>query len=78
MVLLILSHYPVRYKSTNYHQGIVAERSKALINRSGRGMAWVQIPLETYIFILNFSIPAYIPNSSLNPMQMKSSMTIHP
>ena len=35
----------------------VAERSKARTFLSRTGMVWVQIPLETYIFILNFSLP---------------------
>ena len=39
-------------------------------------MQWVRIPLETYIFILNFSIPACSEQLS-DPMQMQSSMTIH-
>ena len=38
--------------------------------------AWVRIPLETYIFILMFSLP-FRPISSAEPMQMKLSMTIH-
>ena len=35
----------------------MAERSKALIHLSWSGVAWVRIPLGTYIFILNFSLP---------------------
>ena len=54
MVLLILSNYRVRHKSTDYHQGVVAEWSKALFHRSWRRVAWVRIPLETYIFIFEF------------------------
>ena len=34
----------------------MAERSKALTFLSLTGVVWVQIPLETYIFILNFSL----------------------
>ena len=34
----------------------MAKRSKALTFLSWRGVAWVRIPLETYIFILN-SLP---------------------
>ena len=39
------------------HQGVVAERSKVLIFLPWCGVTWVRIPLETYIFILNFSLP---------------------
>ena len=35
----------------------MAERSKALTFLSWTGRVWVRIPLETYIFILNFSLP---------------------
>ena len=35
----------------------MAEWSKALIYLSWNGVAWVRIPLEIYIFILNFSLP---------------------
>ena len=35
----------------------VAKRSKALTFLSWTGVVWVRIPLETYIFILNFSLP---------------------
>ena len=35
----------------------MAERSKALPFLSWTGGVWVRIPLETYIFILNFSLP---------------------
>ena len=34
----------------------MAERSKALIHLSWSVMAWVRVPLETYIFILNFPL----------------------
>ena len=34
----------------------MAERSKALTFLSWSGVAWVRIPLETCIFILNFSL----------------------
>ena len=34
----------------------MAERSKALTFRSWTGVVWVEIPLETFIFILNFSL----------------------
>ena len=36
----------------------MTERSTALFHGSWCGLAWVRIPLETYIFILNFSILA--------------------
>ena len=35
----------------------MAERSKALTFLPWSGVAWVRIPLETYIFILKFSLP---------------------
>ena len=35
----------------------MAERSKALTFLSWTNVVWVRIPLETYIFILNFSLP---------------------
>ena len=35
----------------------MAERSKALTFLSWTSVVWVRIPLETYIFILNFSLP---------------------
>ena len=35
----------------------MAERSKVLTFLSWTGVVWVRIPLETYIFILNFSLP---------------------
>ena len=35
----------------------MAERSKALSFLSWTGVVGVRIPLETYIFILNFSLP---------------------
>ena len=35
----------------------MAERSKALTFLSGTGVVWFRIPKETYIFIVNFSLP---------------------
>ena len=35
--VMVLSNYPVRHQSTGYDQGVVAERSKALLHRSWRG-----------------------------------------
>ena len=35
----------------------MAEQSKALTFLSWTSVVWVRIPLETYIFILNFSLP---------------------
>ena len=55
--LKFVSHYPARHLTTDHHQALVAERSKALQLTSLTGGAWVRIPLETYIFILNFSLP---------------------
>ena len=65
--------YPVRHHFIDYHQGVVAERSKALFHRSWRGFesCWRHI-FSFYIFQ---SQP--VPNSSVDSMQMKSSMTIH-
>ena len=37
----------------------MAEPSKALTFLSWTGRVWVRIPLETYIFILNFSLPPH-------------------
>ena len=51
------SHYPVRHLTSDQHQGVVAEWSKALIYLSWGGVAWVQIQFEWYIFILNFLLP---------------------
>ena len=42
----------------------LAERSKELIYLSWSGVAWVRIPLETCIFILNFSLPPRSEQSS--------------
>ena len=36
----------------------MAERSKALTSLSWTGVVWARIPLETYIFILNFFAPS--------------------
>ena len=36
---------------------IIAEWYKALTFLSSTGVVWDRIPLETYIFILNFSLP---------------------
>ena len=56
--LKFVSHYPARRLTTDHHQALVAERSKALqLSCRGLAGAWVRIPLETYIFILNFSLP---------------------
>ena len=41
----------------DHHQALVSERSKALTSLSWTGVVWVRIPLETYIFIFNFSLP---------------------
>ena len=35
----------------------MAERSKAMTFLSWTGVVWVRIPLDIYIFILNFSLP---------------------
>ena len=35
----------------------MAEQSKAQTFLSWTGVVWVRIPLETYIFILHFSLP---------------------
>ena len=55
--LKCVSHYPVRHLTTDHHQALVAERSKALIFLSWIGVILVRIPLETDIFILDFSLP---------------------
>ena len=56
--LKFVSHYPARHLTTDHHQALVAERSKAL-RFSCRGLAgcgfesrWRHI-----FFILNFSLP---------------------
>ena len=46
-----------RHETTDHHQALVAKRSKALTFLLWNGVVWVWIPLETYIFILNFSLP---------------------
>ena len=54
----------------------VVERSKPLTFLTWSGVAWVRIPQEAYVFILNFCyIP--VPNRSAELMQIKSSMTVH-
>ena len=52
---LQLSHIHFRILLLDYKW--VAEQSKALTFLSWTGVVWVRIPLETYIFILNFSLP---------------------
>ena len=52
-----VSHYPVRHLTTDHHQALVAERPKALTFLSWIGALLVRIPLETDIFILDFSLP---------------------
>ena len=54
---LQLSHIHFRILLLDYK--CVAERSKALTFLSWTGKVWVRIPLETYIFILNFSLPPH-------------------
>ena len=55
--LKFVSHYPARHLTTDHHQALVAERSKAL-QLSCRGLAARGFePRWTYIFILNFSLP---------------------
>ena len=57
----VLSHIHFRmlldYKCSTWYPTSVAERSKALTFLSRTGVVWVQIPLETHSFILNFSLP---------------------
>ena len=57
----VLSHIHFRisldYKCSSWYLTSVAERCKALTFQSTTGVVWVRIPLETYIFILNFSHP---------------------
>ena len=55
--LKFVSQSPVRHQITDHHQTLVAERSKTLTFLSWTDVMWVRIPLETYIFILNFSLP---------------------
>ena len=55
--LKCVSYYPVRHETTDHHQSLVAERSKVLTFLSWTGVVSVRIPLETYVFILNFSLP---------------------
>ena len=52
---LQLSHIHFRILLLDYK--CVAEWSKALTFLSWTGLVWVRIPLETHIFILNFSLP---------------------
>ena len=55
----VLSHLYIRilldYKFSNWYLTSMAERSNALTFLSLRCVTWFRIPLETYIFILNFS-----------------------
>ena len=53
------------YKYSTLHLINIAERSKALIYLSWSDVAWVQILLQTYFFILNFQFRSLsVPNSS--------------
>ena len=57
----VMSHLHFRilldYKYSTWYLTSVAERSKALTFLSWTGVVWVRILLETYIFILKFSLP---------------------
>ena len=55
--LKFVSHYPARHLTTDHHQALVAERSKAL-QLSCRGLAGRGFESRwRHIFILNFSLP---------------------
>ena len=45
------------YKCSTWYLTSVAERSKAMSFLSWTDVVWVRIPLEAYVFILNFSLP---------------------
>ena len=49
--------FALDYKCSTWYIISLAEQSKALTFLSWTGVVWVRIPLETYIFILNFSLP---------------------
>ena len=54
-------HIPICYIKTINTQLISNQRGRAVYGAVSLVVAqsgWVRIPLETYIFILNFSIPA--------------------
>ena len=55
--LKFVSHYPARQLTSEHHQALVAERSKAL-QLSCRGLAGCGFESRwRHIFILNFSLP---------------------
>ena len=55
--LKCVPHYLVRHFTTDHHQALVAERPKTLTFLSRIGVMLVRIPLETDVFILDFSLP---------------------
>ena len=62
------------YTYSTWYLTSVAEQSKALTFLSWTGVVWVRIPLETYIFILNFSLA---PRSEQVSGAHVNEMTIH-
>ena len=66
---------PLSCKTLNYSSSSSC-RGRAVQNTVVECRVWVQVPLETYIFNLNFRSLSG-PNSTAEPMQMKSNMTIH-